>query len=348
MTYTVTDSQSSLVIASCAYAETARRVALAAGLSAQDVIVLDPAKPNTDPSIPKLLPECSDETKEALIIYTSGTTGRPKGVVTTHKTIRAQCESLIQAWRYTEQDRLLHVLPLHHIHGIVNAMTAPLFSGGVVEFMPKFDASRVWQRLLDTHEEGRSPITMFMAVPTVYSRLIDHAKSSYTTKEAQATAREACSQMRLMVSGSAALPSPIKYRWLDISGHTLLERYGMTEIGMALSCSYDDVSKRFDASVGWPLPGVAVRLVSEEGDVTECQEKEGEIQVKGDTVFTTYFNRPDSVTRKEFTDDGWFRTGDIAIRKFGEYDGAYFIQGRASVDIIKSGGFKISVRRLRR
>jgi acyl-CoA synthetase (AMP-forming)/AMP-acid ligase II len=204
---------------------------------------------------------------------------------------------------------------------------------------PKFDAKAVWNRWLSTH---LPQATLFMCVPTVYARLVAYYDESLMATQSTPVAA-ACQKFRLQICGSAALPSPIKRKWETISGGVvLLERYGMTEIGMALSNGYEP-GKRIDGSVGWALPGVTVRLITTDGsnrDVTDSHDEPGEIQVKGDNVFLEYWKNP-GATKKEFTEDGFFKTGDIAVSS-SFHDGAFFIQGRASVDIIKSGGYKIS------
>lgn len=282
------------------------------------------------------LPPFSDSLavdRRALMIYTSGTTSDPKGCVTTHKNITFQASSLVKAWEYSPSDHLIHVLPLHHIHGIINGLTASFLSGAAVEMYPKFDPKTIWERWQD---KGSS--TMFFAVPTIYSRLVDYFDAHIRGTEQETAAREGARALRLVVSGSAALPTPIKARFLEITGQTLLERYGMTEIGMAISCGLD-VERRLDGSVGWPLPGVQVRLADKEtGQIIEGVDEDGIVEVKGDNVFLEYWNRPEA-TAKEFTPDGWFKTGDVARRAA---NGAYYIQGRASVDLIKTGGYKVS------
>jgi acyl-CoA synthetase (AMP-forming)/AMP-acid ligase II len=204
---------------------------------------------------------------------------------------------------------------------------------------PKFDAKAVWNRWLSTCQPQ---VTLFMCVPTAYSRLIAYYDKYLASTQSSAVV-SACQKFRLQICGSAALPSPIKRKWEQISGGVvLLERYGMTEIGMALSNGYEP-EKRIDGSVGWSLPGVTVRLVTTDGsnqDVTAVDNEPGEIQVKGDNVFLEYWKNPEA-TAKEFTEDGFFKTGDIAISS-QSHQGAFFIQGRASVDIIKCGGYKIS------
>ncbi|MBL9213763.1 MAG: acyl-CoA synthetase [Opitutaceae bacterium] len=263
--------------------------------------------------------------RRAMILYTSGTTGKPKGVVTTHRTIQAQITALIEAWGWTEHDRILHVLPLHHLHGIINVLACSLWAGATCEMLPKFDPAQVWTIF------GTRRLTLFMAVPSIYQRLVQFWEESEPARQAQMTA--SCSALRLMVCGSAALPVPVLERWRTISGHTLLERYGMTEIGMGLSNPLH--GERVPGAVGAPLPGVQVRLLDESGREVADGEP-GQIEVRGDAVFSEYWRRPEE-TRRAFN-DGWFQTGDIAVRS----KGIYRILGRNSVDIIKSGGYKIS------
>ena len=261
----------------------------------------------------------------AMILYTSGTTSRPKGVVTTHANIAAQITALVEAWEWSFDDRTLLCLPLHHIHGIVNILGCALWSGATCEMPPRFDANEVWKRM------ASGSLTLFMAVPTIYIRLIAEWEAASPERRAQWSA--AAARMRLMVSGSAALPVSTLQRWKEITGHTLLERYGMTEIGMALSNPYR--GERVPGSVGRPLPRVEVRLVSESGEEVPPGTA-GEIEVRGPNVFKEYWGNP-AATREVFR-YGWFRTGDAAIVE----NGAYRILGRSSIDIIKSGGHKIS------
>ncbi|MDZ7994709.1 MAG: acyl-CoA synthetase [Nostoc sp. EfeVER01] len=270
------------------------------------------------------LPEI-DITRRALILYTSGTTGKPKGVVTTHQNIQAQVTSLNTAWEWTSNDRILHILPLHHIHGIINVLTCALWVGAECHILSKFDAETVWNRICD------GDLTLFMAVPTIYVKLI--AAWETASKERQKIMSEGCAKMRLMVSGSAALPVQVLEKWQTISGHFLLERYGMTEIGMALSNPLH--GERLAGYVGKPLPEVEVRLVDENGELVPG-ETPGEIQVKGPGVFLEYWQNPEA-TAKAFQ-YGWFRTGDTAVIENGNYR----ILGRMSVDIIKTGGYKVS------
>lgn len=274
--------------------------------------------------------------RRAQVFYTSGTTGKPKGAVLTHANLEAQVRSLVTAWEWSPDDHILGVLPLHHVHGVVNVLTCALWSGAACELMPRFDPDQVWRRLVAGAAEGAGaagtePITLFMAVPTIYARLI--AAWERAAPEDRRRMSEACRRLRLMVSGSAALPVVVLERWREISGHTLLERYGMTEIGMALSNPLR--GERTPGHVGEPLPGVEVRLADDDGRAVPAGTP-GELEVKGPTLFLEYLGRP-AATREAFR-DGWFRTGDVAVLE----PRGYRILGRKSVDIIKTGGYKVS------
>ena len=276
----------------------------------------------------------------ALIIYTSGTTGQPKGALHTHASLYAQCAGLIEAWRWSSSDRIIHALPLHHIHGIVNAWLSAHMSGATVEFQKQFAPRAVWARLRDSTQP---PATIFMGVPTMYVMLL-RALQGNLSAEARAASIDAVSRLRLTVSGSAACPVPILEEWRKVTGRSLLERYGMTEIGMALSNPYDE-SKHKAGFVGLPLPGVDVKLApleASDGDQEDPGDDfalgPGELLVKGGNLFAEYFDNAEA-TAESFTSDGYFKTGDVAAMTS---DGYWRILGRASVDVLKVGGFKVS------
>ena len=259
-----------------------------------------------------------------MIIYTSGTTGRPKGAVIRHSNIGAQVASLVEAWGWRSDDRVLLVLPMHHVHGILNGLGCALAVRATCE-MREFDAEAVWDRLTS------GEISVFTAVPTIYRRLI--ASWEAAPPDVQRRRSEGVRTLRLMMSGSAALPVGTLERWREISGHTLLERYGMTELGMALSNPLH--GERRPGFVGLPLPDVDVQIVDEDG-IQVLEGTPGELEIRGPTVFCEYWQRRDE-TRVAFR-NGWFRTGDVAVVE----NGYYRLLGRTSVDIIKTGGFKVS------
>jgi len=315
--YVVADSGASIIIVHPDFADLLRAIAMERGLR----FILTSDMLSTDIC---LLPEVS-LTRRALILYTSGTTGKPKGVVTLHQNIQAQVTSLVSAWEWTSKDRILHVLPLHHIHGIINVLICALWSGAECLMLTKFDVKIVWEHIINSN------LTLFMAVPTIYVKLINAWESA--DLELQQKMSEGCAQMRLMVSGSAALPVQVLEKWQNISSHFLLERYGMTEIGMALSNPLH--GERLAGYVGKPLPGVEVRLVDESGNLV-VDHTPGEVQVKGGGVFLEYWQKPEA-TALSFR-DGWFCTGDLAVVE----NDSYRLLGRLSVDIIKTGGYKVS------
>jgi malonyl-CoA/methylmalonyl-CoA synthetase len=264
----------------------------------------------------------------AMMLYTSGTTGKPKGVVHTHASLTSQIECLIEAWKWNEEDRILHFLPLHHTHGIINKWLCALWSGARCDMMVKFDGTEVLNRIQD------GKYTLFMAVPTVYAKMIDTLTTLGSTLRHAGDRSDDSpwTKFRLMISGSAALPISVLEKWNNLTGHFLLERYGMTETGMVLSNPLE--GERRPGAVGQVLPGMQIRLVNESGEVVH---DEGELQVKGKNLFKEYWNKPEE-TKKSFTKDGWFKTGDLVRLT----DGYHSIVGRLSTDIIKSGGYKIS------
>ncbi|MEH0544175.1 acyl-CoA synthetase [Streptomyces sp. B21-105] len=267
--------------------------------------------------------EPSDGEEPALIVYTSGTTGPPKGAVIPRRAIATTLDALADAWQWTGDDVLVHGLPLFHVHGLVLGVLGPLRRGGSLRHLGRFDTEGVARELTDG-------ATMLFGVPTMYHRIAEALPSDPGLAEALAGAR-------LLVSGSAALPVHDHERIAAATGRRVIERYGMTETLMNTSVRADGEARA--GTVGVPLPGVELRLVEEDGTVVEAYDGEsvGEIQVRGPNLFTTYLNRPDA-TAAAFTADGWFRTGDVAVR---DPDGYVRIVGRKATDLIKSGGYKI-------
>jgi malonyl-CoA/methylmalonyl-CoA synthetase len=264
--------------------------------------------------------------RRGMILFTSGTTSKPKGVVITHKAIRAQITTLVDAWKWQENDIIPLFLPLHHIHGIINVLSCALWCGATVHLMPKLDIPRLCAEIAaDTY-------SVFMAVPTIYVKLIDYL-DGLDSNDAKAVC-EGFGRMRLNVSGSAACPVTVFNQWQELTGQVLLERYGMTEIGMAISNPYN--GERRAGFVGQALPGVTVQLFDEDNNLVSEEATPGEIRMKGDNVFQEYWDN-EKATEESFK-DGWFCSGDIAV-----IEDAYIrIMGRSSVDIIKSGGYKLS------
>ena len=316
--YALSDSQASTVITDVA--NMAKIAPLCARLGLRLVNVNDCGGVTLKP-----LPEI-DVHRRAMILYTSGTTSKPKGVVTTHHNIQAQIESLVEAWEWRSSDRIPMFLPLHHIHGIINITGCALWAGAMIEPFARFDLPAILDRV------RADAYTLFMAVPTIYVKLIQALEVA--SDEDRSAVVAGFGKMRLMVSGSAALPARVHVQWTALTGQQLLERYGMTEIGMAISNLYK--GERRPGSVGAALPGIEVRLKAESGAIITGEDEPGEIQVRGPGVFAAYWNRPEVST--ESFDEGWFRTGDMAVLERGYYR----IMGRLSVDIIKSGGYKLS------
>jgi malonyl-CoA/methylmalonyl-CoA synthetase len=245
------------------------------------------------------------------IIYTSGTTGTSKGALLSHANFAANAANLLSAWRFTSQDRLLLALPLFHVHGLGNGLHCWLASGCRMRLLDRF----IHQTIRDTFLDFRP--TVFFGVPTMYVRLLDFDIAS---------AREIGAFMRLFVSGSAPLPAAVLEQFRELFGHTILERYGMSETLMIMSNPYE--GERRPGTVGLPLPGVSVRLLDDE------------IYLRGPNVFSGYWRREDA-TRDAFV-DGFFRTGDLATRSA---DGYYTLCGRKS-DVIISGGFNVYPREI--
>ncbi len=322
LSYTLADADAAQVVAHAEYRALLSPLTQAQGRCLLDCSALLQGLAMSTRELPHVAAD-----RGALLIYTSGTTGKPKGALSTHAILTAQIRSIVTAWEITAQDRILHVLPLHHLHGILNALCAPLYAGACCEILPRFDAHRVFTRIAASHE-----LSLFMAVPTIYAKLSERWQAASAPE--QAAFRAGCERMRLMVSGSAALPVSMLERWRELSGQRLLERYGMTEIGMGLGQLLH--GERRPGTVGVPFPGVQARLLGDTGRELADGEA-GALQIRGPNLFREYFRRPEA-TAEAFTADGWFRTGDVAVREGGHYR----LLGRSSVDILKTGGFKVS------
>ncbi|GGR76595.1 acyl-CoA synthetase [Micromonospora fulviviridis] len=276
--------------------------------------------PTTPPAVPVDLTRRSDTrhpepdpAATALILYTSGTTGAPKGAVLSRRAVAACLDGLADAWAWTPDDRLVHGLPLFHVHGLVLGVLGPLRLGSRLHHVGRPRPERY----------AAAAGSLYFGVPTIWSRIA-----------AAPDAARALRGARLLVSGSAALPEPVFAALADLAGHRIAERYGMTETLITVSARAD--GPRRPGTVGLPLPGVRTRVVDEQGDPLPADAM-GELQVRGDTLFDGYLHRPDADAASR-TADGWFRTGDVAT--VGP-DGWHRIVGRAATDLIKSGGYRI-------
>ena len=270
--------------------------------------------------------------RDALVLYTSGTTAKPKGARITHENLAIQSKLLRQAWRWSAGDRLVHALPLHHLHGLGIAMLTALSAGAAVELLPRFEAARVWEAIAIASPGNGAREPVLMGVPTMYMRLLSAFDDGDVATQRRWTA--AARTLRLATSGSAAIAASLSSRWAQISGEPPLERFGMTEIGVGTSARIDAV--RTPGCAGFALPTVELCVVDEHG-ASLPHGHEGELLVRGPSVFPGY-DRDDAATRAAFT-DGWFRTGDSVVL---DDRGAMFVRGRISIDVLKSGGYKIS------
>ncbi|HWU16792.1 MAG TPA: malonyl-CoA synthase [Devosia sp.] len=252
----------------------------------------------------------------AAILYTSGTTGRSKGAMLSHDNLLSNARTLIDYWRFTENDRLIHALPIFHTHGLFVATNVTMLSGAAMDFLPKFDPAKVLA-LMDT-------ATCLMGVPTFYTRLLH--ESGLT--------REKTAHMRLFISGSAPLLAETHREFAERTGQAILERYGMTETNMNTSNPYE--GKRIAGTVGHPLPGVSVRICDPESGAVLGAGDIGMIEVRGPNVFKGYWRMPEK-TAAEFREDGYFITGDL-----GKIDdeGYVHIVGRGK-DLVISGGYNV-------
>src|SRR5690606_38195936 len=258
----------------------------------------------------------------AAILYTSGTTGRSKGAMLTHRNLSSNAQVLKDFWGWRSDDVLLHMLPIFHVHGLFVASHGALLAGARMIWLPKLDLDRAIEYL------PRS--TVMMGVPTYYVRLLSDSRFT----------RELCANMRLFISGSAPLLTETFNEFRERTGHTILEPYGMSETVMLTSNPYDLLlGERLGGTVGMPLPGVAVRVVDDEGNVLAPGEI-GHVQVKGPNVFVGYWRMPEN-TREELTEDGWFRTGDVGwFGGDGGPENYLRIVGR-SKDLMISGGYNV-------
>jgi fatty acid CoA ligase FadD36 len=251
----------------------------------------------------------------ALIIYTSGTTGPPKGVVVSRRAIAADIDALAEAWQWTPEDTLVHGLPLYHVHGLVLGLLGSL---------------RIGNRFVHTGKPtpeayAAADGSLYFGVPTVWTRLVG-----------EPSAADALRSARLLVSGSAALPVPVFHKLTHLTGHAPIERYGASESLITVSTRAD--GERRPGWVGLPLTGIQTRLVDEDGaDVPHDGKTIGRLNVTGPTLFDGYHNRPDA-TAEVLDADGWYHTGDVAVI---DGDNMHRIVGRESVDLIKSGGFRV-------
>lgn len=325
MEYFIGNAEPAVVVCSTAHAQWLAPVAVAAGT--RHVFTLDDDRTGT---LLEVAAQCSDRHRVAprsgddlaAIIYTSGTTGRSKGAMLTHRNLLSNAEVLADYWGWRTgegaRDVLIHALPIFHVHGLFVAIHGALLSGSRMIWLNRFDPKRVVGRLPEA--------TVFMGVPTLYVRML--AEPALT--------REACSGMRLFISGSAPLLIETFDTWRERTGHTILERYGMSETAMLTSNPCDPaLGERRGGTVGFPLPGVRLRVHDDEG--MPCPTDEiGRIEVAGPNVFAGYWRMPEK-TREEFTSDGYFRTGDV-----GRIDGLGYVTivGR-SKDLIISGGYNV-------
>src|ERR1700758_3761136 len=316
--YFITDSEPSLVVCDPAKAEGIRAIAAKVGarveaLDSHGKGTLTEAAAKASPDF-ATVPRRNDDL--AAILYTSGTTGRSKGAMLSHDNLASNSLTLVDYWRFTDKDVLIHALPIYHTHGLFVASNVTLFARGSMIFLPKLDPEAIIKLM--------ARATVMMGVPTFYTRLLQNpALNKETTKH-----------MRLFISGSAPLLADTHREWAARTGHAVLERYGMTETNMNTSNPYD--GDRVAGAVGLPLPGVSVRVTDPETGKELARETIGMIEVKGSNVFKGYWRMPEK-TKAEFRDDGFFVTGDL-----GKIDGTGYVHilGRGK-DLVISGGFNV-------
>ena len=316
--YFITDAEPSLVVCDPSKAEGIG--AIAAKVGAKVLTLGADGKGSLTEAAAKASPEFSTLKRAdddlAAILYTSGTTGRSKGAMLTHDNLASNSYSLVDYWRFTKNDVLIHALPIYHTHGLFVASNVTLFARAAMIFLPKLDPELIIKLM--------ARATVLMGVPTFYTRLLQSPALSHETTK----------HMRLFVSGSAPLLADTHREWAARTGHAVLERYGMTETNMNTSNPYD--GERVAGAVGHALPGVSVRVADPETGKVLAAEAIGVIEVKGPNVFKGYWRMPEK-TRAEFRDDGFFITGDL-----GKVDsnGYVHILGRGK-DLVISGGFNV-------
>jgi malonyl-CoA/methylmalonyl-CoA synthetase len=316
--YFITDAEPSLVVCDPAKAEGIGAIAAKVGakietLGADGRGSLTDAAAEASPAFTTVARGNDDL---AAILYTSGTTGRSKGAMLTHDNLASNSLSLVGYWRFTDNDVLIHALPIYHTHGLFVASNVTLFARASMIFLPKFDPEAIIKLM--------ARATVLMGVPTFYTRLL----------QSPALTRESAKHMRLFISGSAPLLADTHREWEARTGHAVLERYGMTETNMNTSNPYD--GDRVPGAVGHPLPGVTLRVTDPETGKELARDTIGMIEVKGPNVFKGYWRMPEK-TKAEFRDDGFFVTGDL-----GKIDanGYVHILGRGK-DLVISGGFNV-------
>lgn len=316
--YFITDAEPSLVVCDPAKADGIRAIAAKVNakvetLGADGKGSLTEAADRASPAF-ETVARGNDDL--AAILYTSGTTGRSKGAMLSHDNLASNSLTLVDYWRFTDKDVLIHALPIYHTHGLFVASNITLFARASMIFLPKFDSDLIIKLM--------ARATVLMGVPTFYTRLLHNP----------ALSRESTKHMRLFVSGSAPLLADTHREWAERTGHAVLERYGLTETNMNTSNPYD--GQRLPGAVGYPLPGVAIRITDPETGKVLPADSIGMIEVKGPNVFKGYWRMPEK-TRAEFRDDGFFLTGDL-----GKIDGNGYVHivGRGK-DLVISGGFNV-------
>jgi malonyl-CoA/methylmalonyl-CoA synthetase len=316
--YFLTDAEPSMVVCDPSKAEGIG--AIAAKIGARVMTLGADGKGSLTDAAAKAKPEFTTVARAndglAAILYTSGTTGRSKGAMLTHDNLASNSFSLVDYWRFTDKDVLIHALPIYHTHGLFVASNVTLFARASMIFLPKFDPELIIKLM--------ARATVLMGVPTFYTRLL----------QSPALTKESAKHMRLFVSGSAPLLADTHREWAARTGHAVLERYGMTETNMNTSNPYD--GDRVPGAVGQALPGVIVRVTDPETGKELERETIGMIEVKGPNVFKGYWRMPEK-TKAEFRDDGFFITGDL-----GKIDGKGYVHilGRGK-DLVISGGFNV-------